>query len=157
MDISWSSFFFSLDMSPKGNKKLTYTAPWDFDSSLGSASGSAGTDELYGMNTDNPWLVVFAGQNWFWDLVYERFTEAETAGVFTGVIKMIDDFTSLYAAAYAENYTRWPNSIGRKIEGQQVNDVASFRTQADASAYLKNWLTTKLNKMKTLLKAQADK
>ena len=156
MDISWSSFFFSLDMSPKGDKKLTYTAPWDFDSSLGSASGSAATNALYGMNTDNPWLVVFAGQKWFWQLVNERFTEAETAGVFTGVIQMIDDFTSLYVTAYAENYTRWPNSIGRKIEGQQVNDIANFKTQAQASAYLKNWINTKLASMKALIKAQAE-
>jgi len=156
MDISWSSFFFSIDMSPNGDKKLTYTAPWDFDSSLGSASGAtAANDSLYAMNTDNPWLVVFAGQDWFWKLVNDRFEEAEQVGVFAGVVRMIDDFTTLYAAAYAENYARWPNSIGRKIESTQVSQVATFRTQADASAYLKQWLTTRISNLKTLFKTQA--
>lgn len=156
MDISWSSFFMSLDMSPKGNRKLTYNAPWDFDSSLGSASGdTAANNALYGMMADNPWLVVYSQQDWFWKLVNDRFNEADKAGVFEDIVKMIDDMTEVYADAYAENYARWPRSIGRKIESQQVDKIATFRTQADASAYLKTWFTQRINNLKVLFATQA--
>ncbi|MBQ3028210.1 MAG: CotH kinase family protein, partial [Lachnospiraceae bacterium] len=34
-DVYWSSFFLSVDFGPEGNKKLTFEAPWDFDSAMG--------------------------------------------------------------------------------------------------------------------------
>lgn len=36
-DIGHSSFHFSLDMSAKGNKRLTLACPWDFDLAIGIA------------------------------------------------------------------------------------------------------------------------
>ena len=37
-DIGFSSFYFSLDYSQTGNKKLTFTAPWDFDYATGNST-----------------------------------------------------------------------------------------------------------------------
>lgn len=37
-DIGFSSFYFSLDYSETGNKKLTFTAPWDFDYASGNST-----------------------------------------------------------------------------------------------------------------------
>ena len=39
-DIGFSSFYFSLDFSEKGNKKLTFNAPWDFDYAIGNSTFS---------------------------------------------------------------------------------------------------------------------
>ena len=35
-DIYWSSFYMTADFGADGNKKLTFQAPWDFDSSMGN-------------------------------------------------------------------------------------------------------------------------
>ena len=35
-DIGFSSFYFTLDFSDNGNKKLTFNAPWDFDYAIGN-------------------------------------------------------------------------------------------------------------------------
>lgn len=37
-DIGFSSFYFALDFSNTGNKKLTFTAPWDFDYATGNST-----------------------------------------------------------------------------------------------------------------------
>ena len=37
-DIGFSSFYFSLDFSENGNKKLTFNAPWDFDYAVGNST-----------------------------------------------------------------------------------------------------------------------
>ena len=37
-DIGFSSFYFSIDFSEFGNKKLTFNAPWDFDYAIGNST-----------------------------------------------------------------------------------------------------------------------
>lgn len=157
MDISWSSFFFELDMSDKGSKKLVYNAPWDFDSSLGNASGDTKrNDSFYVMNSDNPWLVIFSHQGWFFKLVNERFNEAYNKGVFLEVENMIDYYTSNFKEIYRANYQAY-NTLGRKIEDRQVDDVRNFTSQEDASNYLKTWYTQRIINLKLLLQNESEK
>lgn len=157
MDISWSSFFFQLDMSEKGSKKLVYTAPWDFDSSLGNASGNTkANDKFYALNSDNPWLVAFSQQDWFYTLAYDRFMEAKNKGVFDKAVEMIDYYTTNFVEIYSENYAKW-NTLGQKIEGQQVDDVKNFKSQKDASDYLRSWFIARINNLTNLLKTEAEK
>lgn len=74
-DIYWSSFYMDADFGPDGNKKLTFEAPWDFDSAMGNkdrcldgtgfyASNIVpdvnGGSEVGGYDTINPWLVILA-------------------------------------------------------------------------------------------------
>lgn len=49
-DLDWSSFFFTVDMSKNGNKKLTCQAPWDFDSGYGMMRGLEQMDEIFTAN-----------------------------------------------------------------------------------------------------------
>ncbi|MBR7099576.1 MAG: CotH kinase family protein [Clostridia bacterium] len=155
-DLAWSSFLFSIDMSENGSHRLVYTAPWDFDSAMGLSTSASSNSTFYAMNTNNPWLVVFARQAWFWDLVQEKWAEAKAEGVFSGMIQLIDDCTATYVDAYARNFARWPNSIGSIIQNSsQVNAVTQFRTQADASTYLKNWLSARLTNLEALINQQA--
>ncbi|MBO7614507.1 MAG: CotH kinase family protein [Bacilli bacterium] len=37
-DLGFSSFYFSIDFSENGNKKLTFNAPWDFDYAVGNSN-----------------------------------------------------------------------------------------------------------------------
>ena len=156
-DISWSSFYFKLDMSPKGNRLLTYIAPWDFDSALGNKSGqTASNNQLFAMNTDNPWLVVYAYQGWFWEKVYDRFMEAKERGVFSGAVEMIDYYTTNYVALYKKNYDLWQN-IGKNIGNELVSQSTQFRTQKDASDYLRNWFIQRVTNMESLFRTEYNK
>ena len=156
MDISWSSFYFSLDMSPTGDRLLTYTAPWDFDSALGNIQGCESYNTLYAMNSDNPWLIVWVNQGWFWKMVNARWLEAVEAGVFTGAVQMIDDTTAAYAEAFARNFDPFPSrSYSTNVE-RNVN-VSTFHSQADAAAYLKTWFNNRVSSMTTLFAQQAAK
>ncbi len=142
-DLDWSSRFFSIDMSPEGNHLLTYTAPWDFD---GAFSGN--TDELFVMNADNPWFVIFCGQDWFWALLNERWDAAMEAGVFTGVLEMLDTLTEVNADAYARNSERWSNasrSGSREMGSREMGSGESANAQAQAERSLRSWLAAKID------------
>ena len=192
-DVGFSSFYFALDFSETGNKKLTYTAPWDFDYSMGNNTWETAMkanlnttklandgrmtsnrrkltktasltkedftftnkDKLYCMTTDNPWFVVFANEQWFYDMVYARWQEAQMMGVFDSLLEMIDTMTTKYEEAYNENFTKWSQSLGITLSGYQPELVKYFVTQKQASQYLRIWLEARLEGLNTALKNKA--
>lgn len=151
-DLAWSSRFFYIDMTPEGDHKLVYTAPWDFDNAFSSRSSG-----LYVMNYDNPWFVLFYNQDWFWELVNERWDEAMEAGVFTGVIEMLDTVTEVNADAYDRNSERWSSQRGwggwgnssRSGSGEASGESVSAHVRAEQS--LRSWLESKINTVDRLL------
>ena len=147
-DLDWSSRFFCIDMSPEGNHLLTYTAPWDFDHAF---SGS--TDSLYVMNYNNPWFVIFCGQDWFWELLNERWDAAVEAGVFTGLFEMLDTVTEINADAYDRNSERWSRG-GRGSRSRSGSDEASGESvsaHVQAEQSLRSWLEKKVDSFDRLL------
>lgn len=192
-DVGFSSFYFALDFSETGNKKLTYTAPWDFDYSMGNNTWETAMkanlnttklandgrmtsnrrkltktasltkedftftnkDKLYCMTTDNPWFVVFANEQWFYDMVYARWQEAQMMGVFDSLLEMIDTMTTKYEEPYNENFTKWSQSLGITLSGYQPELVKYFVTQKQASQYLRIWLEARLEGLNTALKNKA--
>ena len=98
-DLKWSSFYMCIDMSEEGNHLLTFIAPWDWDSGLANYGGDpAKVNEFFSLRSGpgNPWFIIFLNQNWFWKLVEAKFDQAEKAGVFTGVVEMIDTYCEIY-------------------------------------------------------------
>ncbi|MBQ4382533.1 MAG: CotH kinase family protein [Oscillospiraceae bacterium] len=148
-DLYWSSFFFALDMSEEGAHRLVYTAPWDFDSGMGFNSTDA--NSLYAMESDNPWLTIFCGQEWFWQRVWTRWQEAASAGVFTGVIEMIQKSAELYKTQFGENLAKWSNN--RETTGRSGQ---SFSNHSDAANYLAWWLSNRIANLDKLLRAQVQ-
>ena len=65
----------NVDFGEKGNKKLTFEAPWDFDSAVGNRDRCADGTGFHCANlvwdvnseyqTVNPWLTVLAYEEWF--------------------------------------------------------------------------------------------
>ncbi len=143
-DLDWSSFFFSIDMSPEGDHRLTYTAPWDFD---GAFTGEI--RQSFVMNNDNPWFVLFCGQDWFWQRLNERWDAAAEAGVFTGVLDMLDTLTAVNADAYERNNKRWSSnssrSGSREMGSREMGSGESAVTQAQAEKTLRSWLAAKID------------
>ena len=76
-DISWSSFFISLDMTENGSKKLVFEAPWDFDLAFGIRKGyeQKNPTKLYAANCNNPWLILLIKEDWFQDMIKEKWAE----------------------------------------------------------------------------------
>lgn len=150
-DVDWSSFFFSVDMSATGDKKLTFQAPWDFDSGFGMMRGLENYDKIFSANVStnaaralNPWLSVFFSADWFKQAVAERFKELEAAGVFDRLIELIDKVTETYESYFARNYEKWDN-LGKTVDPVQGDAVETFRTHKQAADWLKDWLERRVS------------
>lgn len=146
-------------MSESGNKKLTFEAPWDFDSALGQTVTE--TDILYAANRytgtctagirPNPWLLILVGQDWFWDSVSDKWAELDEKGIFDSAVEMVKSYSTLYVDYYARNFEKWPSCMGVRHEGQLSEIVLTFKTQADAAGYLADWLTERMAYLESVL------
>ncbi len=153
-DVDFSSFFMTFDMSANGSKKLVLQAPWDFDSGLGMMDGQEKVEKIYTANVSthvnaahglNPWLAVLWKADWFKEACSARWAELKDAGVFDSLIRLIDAVTENYATYFTENYKKWDNLGVYTDQGVQSKEVLNWHTHADASAYLKTWLTNRIN------------
>ncbi len=155
-DIYWSSFFMTADFGETGDKKLTFTAPWDFDSAMGNKDRCADSTGLYAANivpdvngdyeTINPWLAVLMYEEWFTDIIRENWTEAYNSGIFTSACDMIKADTVEYTAAFNRNYTRWNNILKNDAFKMELSKKAKkCRSHSDCSEYLCDWLTKRID------------
>lgn len=150
MDIGWSSFLMSIDMSEKGSKKLVFQAPWDWDSALGfdvdetddgvyscmpyKGDSNSGTPR----SLVNPWLTLLSSKQWFRDEVAERYIELKERGIFENSIKRLDEFSAVYEAEINKNFDRWPECLTSGLGGNGYYNQC--RTHESAKEYLKNFL-----------------
>ena len=149
-DIDFSSFFFTFDMSALGDKKLTFQAPWDFDSGLGMMRGLEELDKIFSANVCtnamkalNPWTAIMFKADWFKQELAKRWAQLAERGVFDRLITLIDKVTETYEPYFARNYELWDN-LGKIVDEVQGDTVTTFVTHADASAYLRNWLSHRI-------------
>lgn len=154
-DIYWSSFFMDVDFGEGGDKKLTFEAPWDFDSAFGNKSRCTDGTGFYAANivpdvndvyeTVNPWLAVLMYEEWFTDIIRENWTQAYDSGVFERVIDMINEDTTQYADAFTRNYSKWNNLVNNSaFRGELSRYTARCKTHAEASQYLCEWLGSRI-------------
>ncbi len=153
-DIYWSSFFMDVDFGEGGNKKLTFEAPWDFDSALGNKNRCASGEGFYAANivkdvndqykTINPWLAVLLKADWYEQLVKERFAKAYDDGVFDRVIEELTTVSQTYEEAFTRNYERWDNIRNNGAANELCAAAKRCKTQMEAAEYLASWLTTRI-------------
>lgn len=143
-DIGWSSFYISLDMSEHGSRKLTFQAPWDFDSAFGIRSGYEDARQEYAAYANNPWLRLFAGETWFQELVRARWSEIKAQDLPAQTLALIRTLTDTYAADFARNYDRWPARI---TEGNHelIGELNNCQSQQEAADYLYRWLSERFS------------
>lgn len=138
-DVGWSSFYLSLDMSAKGNGKLTFEAPWDFDSCFGIRSGYERNTGLYAANSSNPWLTLFVGEEWFQEMVRQRWAEIRAAGIPENTLALIREMETIYADEFARNHERWESRVTQGNH-ELIAELNACTSQGEAAAYLKRWL-----------------
>ncbi|MCQ2416881.1 MAG: CotH kinase family protein [Oscillospiraceae bacterium] len=155
-DIYWSSFYMDVDFSENGDKKLRFEAPWDFDSSMGNKDRCTDGTGFYAANivpdvnddtyeTINPWLAVLMYQDWYQDCISKKWTYAYDSGVFDNALQHISDDTAQLQSAFLRNYEKWDNIIHNESFRDELSIPARrCKTQADASAFLKEWLESRI-------------
>ncbi len=154
-DIYWSSFYMDVDMSESGSKKLVFDAPWDFDSSLGNKERFSDDTGYYAGNLVldvngewddmcNPWLMVLMNEDWYQDIIRERWTELSESGVFDGVYNMISDDAAKYESAFKRNYDLWDNIRYNEAYNELAPGAAACKTEKEAAEYLRGWLENRV-------------
>lgn len=150
-DIYYSSFYMDIDFG-ENKKRLTFEAPWDFDSGLGNKKHCADAQGLYagvsGYDVNysqkgygNPWLLIFINCDWFQDKVKAKWQQIHDDDVLGKLTAQIDETSSKYTANFANNYARWGNINRNDLVGNELNSkAAACRTQKEAADYLKDWL-----------------
>ena len=138
-DAGWSSFYIGLDMTAKGEKRLIFEAPWDFDSAFGIRRSYEIYDLPFETNFTNPWLALFRDVPWFQDMVRAKWRELRENHVPETMLQLITDYSDRYSLNYTENYRQWPARI---IHGNHevVDEVNTNKTQQDAALYMYEWL-----------------
>lgn len=155
-DIYLSSFYMSVDFGKDGNKKLTFQAPWDFDSGLGNKERCADGKGFYAANivpdvntytyeTINPWLAVLMYQDWYQDIIREKWTRAYDDGVFDRAIKIVEDDTRELAEAIDRNYKVWDNIRNNfAFQGELSSRSKACSTQKEHAEFLEEWLKARV-------------
>jgi hypothetical protein len=147
-DLGWSSFYMSLDMSEGGSRKLTFHAPWDFDSAFGIRHDYEASRGDYARYAGNPWLQLFAAEPWFKEMVKARWAELKALGLPEKTLALVRILTETYAADFARNYERWPSRI---TEGNHelVEELNRCHSQQEAADYLTRWLSERFDYLDT--------
>jgi hypothetical protein len=163
-DIYWSSFFMDVDFGEGGDKKLTFEAPWDFDSGLGNKNRCADGTGYYAANivpdvnggpsgggayeTINPWLAVLMYEDWFRDIISTKWKAAYDAGVFTDTLDTIENDKTKYKDAFERNYSRWDNLVHNDDFANELTAKArKCKTQEEAADYLHEWISARVDFM----------
>lgn len=110
-DLGHSSFYFSLDMSDQGDKRLTLCCPWDFDLAIGLHRTFAYDPSTIGLWARqcklNPWISMLPDAAWFMQLVEAKWQEIYDNYFFSKTLKLIDDYCTTYYQEYITNFTEW--------------------------------------------------
>ena len=146
------TFNMYVDLSPKGDARLTLAAPWDFDFSMAnthystthSYKGFYATNISYseGMRT-NLFYVMFGSIDWFDEMVCElwreKYPEMQQA-VYDVLL-----YSYKYQDAYNRDWERWGSASGRiTIYHHATADLATFTKHLDNGTLLYTWLTKRL-------------
>ena len=164
-DLYWSSFYMDADFGEGGSKKLTFEAPWDFDSALGNKDRCASGEGFYAANilkdvndnyrTINPWLAVLANEDWYQEIVRDRWAKAYDSGVFTRAIEAINSDSESYSAAFELNYGKW-DIRSNESAGEWCRAAAACQNEKQAADYLASWLTTRVDFLNSQWGPRAD-
>ncbi len=146
IDVGWSSFYMSFDFGARGNKKLTFQAPWDFDWAFGQGKYNldgfytCAKQNEYVIKNINPWLILFCNQNWFMDLVKERINDIKNEEVFEGAIQLVDTYSNVCSTLFERNYIKWKKCLTYADKEHTSQEYKNAKTQKEAADWLVEFL-----------------
>ena len=154
-DIYFSSFFISVDLSENGAGRLRFEAPWDFDSAMGNRYVCVDAKGFHAANVVddvdhhykaiNPWLAVLMQEDWFRDIIRDRWTSLYDSGALLNTVDMIRADSKTYEAAFTRNYQRWSNMADKSPLDYELNrDAFACQTEAESAEQLAHWLERRI-------------
>ena len=147
-DIAWSSFYMDVSFEKDNFKRITFEAPWDFDSAYGIKNGVVNNSQgLYAATSNNVWLTILINEPWFQDMIKEKWAELIKYEVFDKALQHNADATALYKPQFEAEMTRWP---GKKHNGELTGLVNSFTTQEQAANYAYTWTQNRITYINTV-------
>ena len=147
-DIAWSSFYMDVNFAEGAFKKLTFEAPWDFDSAYGIKNGIVNSGQgLYAANSSNPWLTILINESWFQEIIKEKWMDLIEYEVIDRVLQHNLDATTLYEQQFINELTRWP---GKKYNSELTSTINNMDTQKEAAEFAYNWTKTRFNYINTI-------
>lgn len=167
-DLAHSSFYFCLDASPEGNRKVALTCPWDHDRTLGLCDGlkDAAYNDLWVKDAHyNPWVAVLPQADWFKDLLKQRWQELYDSHLFSKCLNMLEDYARTYEADFALNYQKYNIRWEDEPTGMSNPKVAAsirpefyegVETQRDTETLLSNWINTRFQALHEVLEGQGS-
>ncbi|MCR5726335.1 MAG: CotH kinase family protein [Lachnospiraceae bacterium] len=145
-DVGEGSFFMYADLSKESrDERLTFTCPWDFewgfDSSYKALNAAVfNTDEWAAVYEErsNPWFILLMKQDWFMDMVKNRWKELRTVpegkktDAISAVMKQEKKILETYkedlckngknAVNLANSLINWVNNRIKFLDGWLLND-----------------------------------
>ena len=147
-DISWSSFYMDVSFEQGNFKRITFEAPWDFDSAYGIKNGIVNNAQgLFAAKKNNVWLTILINEPWFQQMIKDKWAELIEYNVFERSLEHNRLATELYQAEFEKEMTRWP---GKKYNNELTSTVNSFTTQAQAADYAYNWTKSRYEFINTI-------
>ena len=144
------TFNMYMDLSPDGDKRITFGPPWDFDFAMGNTkyASTYSAEDVYAANftysdgyRTNFLFAMLYNLSWFRTDVSKMWREKYDAMM--ADIEEIKSVTTFGKDQFASNYERW-DTLGTSTMGHQSNDVTKFKTHKNAADYLYNWLIKRM-------------
>ncbi len=154
-DVGYSSFF----MVKKAGDVIYFTCPWDFDNALGNDErlDNGSYEGLYvgvktGMFQQHEWFYLLMNNEWFCDMVRERWNEVKTT-LYDAVISEIERINLCFGDDMKTNFDVWM-IFGRQIN-QEPSAIRSLRSYASHVNYLEKWVKGRYRYLDTLINSDA--
>ena len=165
-DVGYSSFYMSFDNTEKGDKKLRFDNPWDFDSNFGNRRNflvnpdqkNGNYDPYYMDRTANLWFQLLNKLDFFInEYVKPKWNAVREAKVFENMLGMANVYYTYFEGEYKKNFAKWTTTqasdqnVAQYFNGDGVNRgelrtpfvEVSQRKQAQKETI--RWLTSRVN------------
>ena len=145
-DVGWGSFYLYVDFSSSSKvKRLTMSAPWDFDLGEGNKTSGNGIktndDYLNGkyansMTEFNPWLYLLSQTDFFSKMFEKYYSMFYDSGIYEGMINYINYETSAFATDFNNTYNKWDL---KNATNSGMSTRRGYENHQEAVNYLLNW------------------
>lgn len=145
-DVGWGSFYLYVDFSSTSKvKRLTMSAPWDFDLGEGNKTSGNGVktndDYLNGkyassMTEFNPWLYLLSQTDFFNEMFEKYYSVFYDSGIYESMINYINYEANAFKSDFDNTYTRWEL---KTATNSGMSTRRGYNNHQEAVNYLLNW------------------
>ena len=150
-DVGWGSFYLYVDFSNNSKaRRLTLSAPWDFDLGEGNKTSGMMNGNIYksndnflnnksyanGMTTFNPWLFMLSRTDFFNEMFKKYYSIFDKSGIYDKVV----DYVNYEKVAFATDFSNTYTTVGLpNASGSTLMSTRQYNTHEEAVSYLLNW------------------